>query len=318
MIWQQESNTKYLPIDQLRELSRVNQTASIFYILWEYVMIAAVIYLCVEFRNPLLYVFAVIWIGSRQHALGVIGHDGIHYLLFKNKKLNDRVVDLFLFWPTATAMKYFRYNHNNHHNYLMSDNDPELKFKIRSGEFSFPMRILRFSGIVLTDLLGITLFKNLITHARAKKNNTDLAHVFPFERKEILRYNVIRLLYYSILITISIYFNIWVYVILFWIIPFLTWQQFTRRVRLMADHTLVPESALMQTSVVIPNWFDDLFMVPHNFGYHLPHHLFISIPFYRLPRAHHLLMQNPLYAQQAFVVRGYWKMLWLAVKNNQV
>jgi fatty acid desaturase len=35
----------------------------------------------------------------------------------------------------------------------------------------------------------------------------------------------------------------------------------------------------------------------HNENYHLIHHLFPSIPFWNIPKAHEILMQDPNYAQ---------------------
>jgi fatty acid desaturase len=40
--------------------------------------------------------------------------------------------------------------------------------------------------------------------------------------------------------------------------------------------------------------------------YHLPHHLYASIPHYRLGRLHELLLQYPEYATEAVVVEGYF------------
>jgi fatty acid desaturase len=39
--------------------------------------------------------------------------------------------------------------------------------------------------------------------------------------------------------------------------------------------------------------------------YHLPHHLYASIPHYNLKRLHEVLLQNPDYAREGVVVEGY-------------
>jgi fatty acid desaturase len=46
-------------------------------LLW--VMIAVAMGLCSYFWHPALYLIAVMFIGSRQHALIIMGHDASHY-----------------------------------------------------------------------------------------------------------------------------------------------------------------------------------------------------------------------------------------------
>ena len=40
--------------------------------------------------------------------------------------------------------------------------------------------------------------------------------------------------------------------------------------------------------------------------YHLPHHLYATVPHYRLRRLHELLLDYPEYREQAVVVEGYF------------
>ena len=69
--------------EELRELSTVKPWLACAHIAAEWALIAATIYLCQRFWHPMLYVFAVAFIGSRQHALLVLMHDGVHYRLLQ-------------------------------------------------------------------------------------------------------------------------------------------------------------------------------------------------------------------------------------------
>jgi len=64
--------------------------------------IVAAIYLCERFWSPLMYLLAIAIIGARQHALLILMHDGVHYRLFRNRRLNDCVSEL-LAWPHLVA-----------------------------------------------------------------------------------------------------------------------------------------------------------------------------------------------------------------------
>jgi fatty acid desaturase len=71
----------------------------------------------------------------------------------------------------------------------------------------------------------------------------------------------------------------------------------------------VRDGAFAKTRTTIPTVLDRLFLVPKNVGYHLEHHLYPSVPFYKLPMLHKLLMKGPIYHDAAHVTRGYWRML---------
>jgi len=85
--------------EELTELSTVKPWLACIHVGAEWALIAATIYLCQRFWHPMLYVFAVAFIGSRQHALLVLMHDGVHYRLLRNRWLNDWMSEVVLAWP---------------------------------------------------------------------------------------------------------------------------------------------------------------------------------------------------------------------------
>ena len=52
-----------------------------------------------------------------------------------------------------------------------------------------------------------------------------------------------------------------------------------------------------------------IFVAPKNVNYHIEHHFFPSVPFYRLPELHAILMSKPGYREGAHVTRTYWGVL---------
>ena len=79
--------------------------------------IAAAIALCSYFWHPALYLLAVMFIGSRQHALLILGHDASHYRYLRTRWQNDLFANLFLMWPTFASVEGFRKFHGTHHQY---------------------------------------------------------------------------------------------------------------------------------------------------------------------------------------------------------
>src|SRR5262245_799593 len=68
-----------LPPQTVKELSVLEPAKAIRATAEEWFVIAAAIALCSFFWHPALYVVAVVVIGSRQHALLILGHDASHY-----------------------------------------------------------------------------------------------------------------------------------------------------------------------------------------------------------------------------------------------
>jgi fatty acid desaturase len=52
-----------------------------------------------------------------------------------------------------------------------------------------------------------------------------------------------------------------------------------------------------------------IFVAPKNVNYHIENHFFPSVPFYRLPELHAILMSKPGYREGAHVTRTYWGVL---------
>jgi len=61
---------------------------------------------------------------------------------------------------------------------------------------------------------------------------------------------------------------------------------------------------------------DRLFLAPKHIGLHLDHHLYPSVPFYRLPELHALLGENETYRASAHESAGYWQVLRECVRSD--
>ena len=70
-----------LPPAIVKELSQLDTARALAATAGEWVSIAAAIALCTYFWHPVLYVLAVMFIGARQHALIILGHDASHLSL---------------------------------------------------------------------------------------------------------------------------------------------------------------------------------------------------------------------------------------------
>ena len=95
--------------------------------------------------------FAIFIQGVVYNWINVQVHEASHYLLFKNKKINDKYCDLLLAGLIGYTVKGYRTSHSAHHSKLHSIDDPDLDI--------YKNDIQKYSKyrIIMRDLLGITL-----------------------------------------------------------------------------------------------------------------------------------------------------------------
>ena len=73
--------------------------------------------------------------------------------------------------------------------------------------------------------------------------------------------------------------------------------------------SIEPDNAYPRTRTTQPTWLERNFLAPKNVNYHIEHHFFPSVPFYRLPELHAILMSKPGYRESAHVTSTYWGVL---------
>src|SRR5262249_34675550 len=119
----------------------------------EYALLAAVVggtiafYYFLERRHlSLLWavpltLLAIVCVGAGQHRLATLTHEAAHYMLFKNRLLNELVSELFCMYPILGTTHSYRVQHLGHHQY---PNDPErdsdwTQMRLSGHHFQFPM-----------------------------------------------------------------------------------------------------------------------------------------------------------------------------------
>src|SRR5262249_26017256 len=98
------------------------------------------------------YPLSCLIIATRQHALGVLSHDAVHYSLLRNKQWNDFVGDWLLAFPLFISIYGYRRQHFAHHRYTSLKNDPD-RVRMQHGHYaevkSVPalfLKLLKFAG----------------------------------------------------------------------------------------------------------------------------------------------------------------------------
>jgi fatty acid desaturase len=97
------------------------------------------------------------------------------------------------------------------------------------------------------------------------------------------------------------------YFIVLWIVPLFTAFPFLLILRQLAHHGNADRGRFTNTRVFHVNPLVRYLLFPFGMDYHLPHHIFASVPHYRLEELHAALVAHcPAYRAQSTIVEGYF------------
>jgi len=283
-----EKPTDFFTRDEIFALRQLSPGRSTWMIVHCWGVILATWAAAVVWPYPWVIGPAILIIGARQLGLAIISHDGAHFLLYKNRRLNDWVCEWLLNRPLlgASVIPYRTY-HLNHHRFTQQPNDPDLPLSA-----PFPITRSSFRRKALRDLSGQTGFKQTaqtIRGAFGKASDPPTVRLMRGARRlgPNLAINAVFLGGFAAV------GQPWLYVLL-WIVPDLTWHMFISRVRNIGEHGAVPDNddRLRNTRTVHANWLERALIAPYFVNYHLEHHLLVSCPAYRLAQAHALLIRK--------------------------
>lgn len=116
---------------------------------------------------PIVFV-SILAVGASQHQLGAVIHEGTHYTLFKNRKLNELVSDFFGGFPIYTSTQAYRLAHFAHHQFVNDpDRDPIAGQAAESGHWlDFPVTHYQILKGFLRLINPINLVRYMVARAR--------------------------------------------------------------------------------------------------------------------------------------------------------
>jgi fatty acid desaturase len=291
-----------LPSDKIKQLSVLQPAKALIATAEEWGAIAVAIALCSYYWHPALYVIAVMVIGSRQHALLVLGHDATHYRYQRTRWRNDLFGNLLLMWPTFASVEGFRKYHGTHHQYTNLPNDGNRQLwhtHNATGEFApewvFPKTRRGLALMILRRAAFLTGISWVIRGL-----------VGPSFIPQPRWMRGARLAFYTSVAGVLTYFGAWLGFVWYWLVPFCTWHIAAQYIRLICEHSAVAadEDDYRITRTTLPTCLEAVFILPRNIGFHIEHHWYPSVPFYRLPELHRLLMAREGFLGHAVVRRS--------------
>jgi fatty acid desaturase len=288
-----------LPPAKIKELSVLEPGRALAATAQEWAVIATAIAVCTLFWHPVLYAIAVIVIGARQHAMLIMGHDASHYRYLPKRWQNELFANLFLMWPTFASVEGFRKFHSTHHQHtnLPDDGNRHIWYTHDAAgelapDWQFPKTR---AGLALLLLRRAFFFTGLFWIVRGVVGSS----LVPSPGWMVAA----RIAFYAGAAAALTVFGAWYGFLLYWIVPYCTWHIAIQYARIICEHSAVEseEDEYAITRTTIPTWLESYFILPCNVGYHLEHHWYPSVPFYRLPDLHRELMKRDGFREHAVV-----------------
>jgi fatty acid desaturase len=281
----------------LKEMNRQRPWIIFTRIFFEYSLIVFTSYFTDLYFSIPLYLLAALIIGSRFHALGVLMHEGSHYRLHTNRKLNE-ILSTIMSSTILIPFDDYRSNHLTHHKNLNSQKDPDF-IKRQTNDWSFPKSRKEYAWVLLKDLVGINSL-NLIQNLKHNKKNS--------KSKSKSQYFVFYTIVIIMLAAIS-FFGLLDKYIIYCILPIATITKTIMRLRAAADHFGINRKAENASRDTIYHPILREFLIPCGIGYHAVHHVFMGVPYYNLPKLFKLLEQNEQYRKDFKITYGLKSLL---------
>lgn len=273
-------------------LSVVSTPRAVATILGDWAIIAASIGLALRFPGVFTFVAAQLIVASRQHALFAAMHEGTHYLISKNRLLNDHLSNFLAAWAVGFSTERYRLRHWIHHRYLNTEKDPDWMRKKDDPTWQLPMPAARFWACTLPHLLGKGVKEMAYAFLGIGITRRDLPLAIP---------------YYAAIAAAITYFGGWKAFCLYWALPYFTVLPLLHRVRNASEHLAVPKTHILNgTRNVVGSSVESFFFSPHKGNLHLIHHIYPFIPCSRLEDAHVFLLSHDSYREHAYENDSYF------------
>jgi fatty acid desaturase len=308
---------------EIRQLCAPDNVTNWFVLGAEYLFLSAVVAACVAafhwvtgngyslwWMAP-IYLASIFAIGAwTQNRLAVLIHESSHFMLFRNRVLNDLAGNLLVAFPLFGALSNYRAGHWTHHRHVNDpDHDPDLMRLQRHQPREFPVGKWRFliEYVVLQTLphRALSYLKGRAAYvARPVGKLTSVKNAEVISRP---LFRTLRIGYVVALLAILTWFGWWPHYILLWVVPMVTLYPAVLFLREIAHHGNYPDNGDFTNSRAYEGyWLEREVFFPFNEQNHVLHHMFPTIPWHKSRAAHAVMMRYRPYRENLVVCDGFF------------
>lgn len=247
----------------------------------ELVVCGLILALATSLWSPLAVLLAWCALATRQHALFILYHDGVHGLIARPRRLNDLIVNATIGVPQLLPIHIYRSLHLVHHQQLGTEADPERVLLYKGQPWAYhPLPLTTLVRQVLGDVFLYNNLQTVYLYARERLAGSPALDL-PKSR-----------MYPETLALFAAWFGAWAALIiaapslaaqlaLLWFVPLLTLTQAIQKVRSFAEHAALDAPQLSYSWR--PSLIGRVVLWPYNIQYHHEHHEHANLPWDELP-----------------------------------
>ena len=261
--------------DALRRVPNVRNTVSVAGSL---ALPVAIVWAVASLAHPLAWAAAFPMVAIAQNRLFIIHHEAAHRVLFSNRALNDLIgINLIGLITFGSGSHGYRIGHLQHHRDEFGPDEPDF---LLYSLYPIPRASMRRK--LVRDTLGVSAFRILRPRFRRLGEARHRRMTASFLVGQALTFSLFALAGHP-----------WLYLLL-WVAPWVFVYQVLNRLRAIAEHGGMTRSGDRRhtTHHVRQSWAARLMMVPCGVGYHLAHHVDMSVPWRNLHRLHRALVED--------------------------
>ena len=256
----------------------------------------ALVAAAVVLSHPAAWIAAFLLMPIAQNRLFILHHEAAHRVLFSNRRLNDLIGINLVGWLTfGTGGHGYRVGHMNHHRDEFGPKEPDFGLYAR-----YPITSASMRRKHRRDLTGVSAFRII----RPRFQRLSQVH----HRRLTYRFLAGQALVLAAFWALG---HPWLYLLL-WVLPWATLYQGLNRIRAIAEHGGMTRSGDRRrtTHHVHQSLAARMVMVPFSVGYHLAHHVDMTVPYRNLPRLHRALVADGYLGELEWpTYRSLWRAL---------
>jgi fatty acid desaturase len=287
--------------EQMRELHQKSAARHLVVAARQFGILALATWWLIRFEHPLIWIPLAVIQGFTIFNFTVLLHEVVHHTVFERRRpLAERILGFLYAVPSGISASQFTRWHLDHHAELGSDVDDPKRAHLS------PKRNARWYKLLYcTPALFPIYFRaariesstypdELRRSIRLERNISILAHL-----------SALALLWYAFGFYAALRASI---IPVFFVFPI----AFTLN-RLGQHYDIDPDDPAKWGTLMRGSWFWDFAFL--NSNYHLEHHYFPGVPFYRLPQLQNAL--RPFYAQKQMRWRTYGALVYGWIVENK-
>jgi fatty acid desaturase len=258
------------------KITRSPAWPSLFAIIGIYAAMIATIMISESFQSWAIRILALVPMTMAIDRLYVLQHEGAHFLIHPNRRINDLITNWFCSFLILGSVGQNRYFHSAHHRHLQNPElDPEIGFYAEQGYYYQKQSRPRWVKILFLDFCGYHYLRYFFSY---------YTYVIAETRRKKMPALQIDTLLAATLYALTVGLLVWHWPILlfYWLVPQPTLFFFMLKVVGYAEHTGQTGTIEEATySHPISKLAQALFY-PFNSHLHLEHHLQPHLPWFKL------------------------------------